>query len=37
MIRLWRAFRMWRYSGLGIMASVKQARRYLRRHGGRRL
>ena len=37
MIRLWRAFRMWRYAGLGIIAAVRQTKRYARRHGGRRL
>ena len=37
MIRFWRVFRMWRHSGLGIMAAIRQAKRHAHRHGGRRL
>lgn len=35
MIRIWKSFRMWRGSGLGVIAAVKATRRYHRRYLGR--
>ena len=34
MIRLWHCFRLWRSSGLGVMAAIKATRRYHRRFLG---